>query len=246
MTLEEAQAITARWLAEAGVGPGQRVLDVGAGPGAMTALILERVGPEGSVLGLDREESLLAMARARHAGRPVDYRQVDLAEPLPQDLGTFDAIVGRRVLMYLPDPVATLSRLRALLRPGGLVFFQELVLDEAPTALPLHDTVRGWMVEMLRAESASWTMGRALPRAFAAAGLGWPVMRAEVDVLSAGQPDSLTDRLRYVMPRLHAAGISAEDIDIDTLPARLLEERARVGQPWMSEQAVAAWARPAR
>lgn len=244
MTLEEAQAITARWLAEAGVGPGQRVLDVGAGPGAVTALLLERIGPEGCVVGLDREEPLLAMARARHAGRPVEYRQVDLAGPLPRDLGTFDAIVGRRVLMYLPDPGATLSRLRSLLRPGGLVFFQELVLDETPSALPLHDAVRGWLVAMLRAESASWSMGLALPRLFAEAGLGWPVMRAEVDVLSAGQPDSLVERLRFMTPRLASAGISAENIDIDTLSARLMEERARVGLPWMSERAVAAWSRP--
>jgi SAM-dependent methyltransferase len=243
MTYEEGQAITLRWLADAGIGPGQRVLDVGAGPGSVTALLLEHIGPDGSVVGLDRDAAFLEQARARHAGRPVVYREVDLAGPLPDDLGTFDAIVGRRVLMYLPDPVGTLRSLARLLRPGGVVFFQEFVLDDAPSALPLHDTVRDWLITMLRGERASWTMGAALPGLFAEAGLGWPVMRAEIDVATPGQPDSLVDRIRFVLGRLAAAGIDPATIDVETLSARLHAERAAVGVPWMADRAVAAWAR---
>ena len=140
MTLEEAQAITQRWLSDAGVGPGQRVLDVGAGPGALTATLLERVGPEGSVVGLDREETFLSLARTRHAGRAAVFHQVDLAGPLPDDLGTFDAIVGRRVLMYLPDPVATLTRLRALLTEAGFTDIE--APDVGDTAPGLFLTAR--------------------------------------------------------------------------------------------------------
>lgn len=243
MNYEEGQAITGRWLTDAGIGPGQRVLDVGAGPGSVTALLLDRLGPDGEVVGIDNNDPFLDQARARHAGRNATFRHVDLAGPLPDDLGTFDAIVGRRVLMYLPDPAATLTRLRLLLRPGGLVFFQEFVLDDAPTALPLHDTVRSWLITMLRAESASWTLGQDLPKLFAAAGLPWPVMRAEVDVACPGQPDSLLDRLRFVLPRLAAVGIDEATIGLDTLSQRLHDERAAAQTAWMADIAVAGWAR---
>ena len=243
MHYDEAQLVTRRWLVEAGVGPGQRVLDLGTGTGSVAALLLDLVGPEGEVVGLDRHGPFVAMARERLAGRSYHVRDVDLDGPLPDDLGMFDVIVERRVLMYLRDPAATLARALRHLRPGGLVLCQGFVLDEAPTALPLHDTVRDWMVRMLAFESASWTFGRQLPTVFRDAGLPPPVMRAEVDVASSGQPDSLAERIRFVLPRLVEAGIPAEVIDLDTLSARLSAERAQVGQAWLADVAVVAWAR---
>jgi SAM-dependent methyltransferase len=205
--------------------------------------VFERVGPTGSVVGLDRDETWLAAARAQHAGRSAEFRAVDLAGGLPDDLGTFDALVARRVLMYLPDPAATLRRLVAHVRPGGVVFVQEFVLFDTPTALPLHDTVRGWMQRMLGAEGVPWDFGRSLPRLFSAAGLPAPVIRAEADVASPGQGDSLVDRIRFVLPRLVEAGVSAAEIDVDTLGERLRAERDARGEAWFGDLVVAGWAR---
>lgn len=243
MNYEEGQALTLRWLGEAGIGPGQRVLDAGCGPGNLARLVFARVGPTGGVVGIDRDEAWLAAAREQHAGRDAEFRRVDLAGELPDDLGTFDALVARRVLMYLPDPVATLRRLVARVRPGGVVFVQEFVLFDEPTSFPLHDAVRGWMRRMLEAEGASWTFGRSLPRLFVGAGLPAPVIRAEADVASAGQPDSLVDRVRFVLPRLVEAGIPAAEIDVDTLGERLRAERDARGEAWFGELVVAGWAR---
>ncbi|MEQ1565304.1 MAG: methyltransferase domain-containing protein [Myxococcota bacterium] len=243
MTHEEAQAVTLRWLGEAGVAPGARVLDFGCGPGHLTGLLLSCVGEGGSVVGLDNHEGFLTSARAQHAGRDVVFHTADLRGPLPQDLGSFDAVIGRRVLMYLPDPRAALERLCALLRPGGLVFVQEFVLFDTPTALPLHDRVRGWLQQMLEREGVSWQFGRELPRLFSGAGLPAPVMRAEAAVAAPGHPDTLAERIGWMVPRLVDAGIAAADIDIDSLADRLRAERDTVGQPWFGELAVAAWAR---
>ena len=241
MTYEEGQALTLRWLGDAGLTACARVLDVGCGPGHLARLVFERIGVGGALVGLDRDVAFLDQARAQHQGRDATFLHADLAGELPRDLGTFDAIVGRRVLMYLPDPAATLRRLVTHLRPGGTVFFQEFILLDSPTLLPLHDRVRGWMKTMLEEERASWQFGRQLPRVFSEAGLPPPVMRAEADVASPGQPDSLADRVRFVLPRLMQAGISADDIDIDTLAARLRAERDSRGEPWFGELAVAAW-----
>jgi SAM-dependent methyltransferase len=241
MNYEDGQALTLRWLGEAGLAPGARVLDVGCGPGNLARLAFARIGPTGSLVGLDRDEGHLAQARAQHAGREATFLPTDLAGALPKGLGSFDAIIGRRVLMYLPDPAATLRRLVAHLRPGGLLFFQEFILFDTPTPLPLHDRVRGWMRTMLEAEGASWQMGRELPRLYAEAGMSAPVLRAEVDVASPGQPDSLVDRIRFVLPRLAEAGISAEEIGVESLGARLQAERDGLGQAWFGEVAVAGW-----
>ncbi|MEQ1503370.1 MAG: methyltransferase domain-containing protein [Myxococcota bacterium] len=242
MNYDEGQALTLRWLGEAGLAPGMRVLDAGCGPGNLARLVFARIGDAGSLVGVDTDEAYLAQARAQHAGRDATFVRADLNGPLPDGLGVFDAIVARRVLLYLADPGACLRRLRPLLRPGGILFVQEFVLFDHPTALPLHDRVRGWMQRMLDREGAPWQLGRELPRLFAEAGLPCPVIRAEADVAAPGQPDSLVDRIRFVLPRLIEAGIPAAEIDVDTLGDRLRAERDGLGQAWFGELVVAGWA----
>ena len=242
MTEQDAQAATGRWMDEAGVVPGMRVLDVGCGPGAVTALLLERVGPGGRVVGIDRAPPLLELAAARNPDPRATFVRADLDAALPE-LGAFDAVVGRRVLMYLKDPAATLARMVALVRPGGVVLFQELVIDTAPTGLRLHDALRDALVGMLAHESASWTLGRALPGIFRRAGLPAPVMRAEIGVAAPGQPDTLAARVGMMRERLAAGGASPELLDTDTLGARLHAEREEAGVAWLAEAAVVAWTR---
>jgi SAM-dependent methyltransferase len=244
MTEQEAQAVTGRWLDEAGVAPGMRVLDVGCGPGAVTELLLARVGPEGRVVGIDRAPTLLAIAAARNPDPRASFVEADLEVGL-LDLGTFDAVIGRRVLMYLRDPAATLARMAERVRPGGLVLFQELAIDMAPSGLPLHDALRDALVAMLAHESASWTLGRALPGVFLRAGLGAPVMRAEIGVAAPRQPDTLAARVAMMQDRLAAAGAPEDLLDTDTLAFRLHAEREEAGLAWMAEASVVAWARVA-
>ena len=243
MTYEEGQALTSRWLGAAGLRPGQRVLDLGCGPGNLARLAFDHIGDSGALVGLDRDPAHLAAAAAQHAGRPATFLRADLADPLPDGLGDFDAVILRRVLMYLPDPAALLRAAAARLRPGGLIFAQELVMEPPPPALPLHRAAVGWLRQMLDHEGASHRMGLELPRLFAAAGLPAPAMRAEADVAAPGQPCTLAFRLRFVLPRLAEAGVDLNDVQIDTLEARLRAERDQTGEVWMGDLAVAGWAR---
>ncbi len=101
----------------AGVAPGQRVLDVGCGPGALTTELVERVGPE-SVSAVDPSESFVAAARARHPD--VDIHQ-ESAERLSYPDDTFDASLAQLVVHFMSDPVAGLTEMRRVTRPGGRV-----------------------------------------------------------------------------------------------------------------------------
>jgi SAM-dependent methyltransferase len=115
----------------AGVHGGQRVIDVGCGPGALIAELVRRVGPD-SVAGVDPSEPFVAAARVRHPG--VDVQRAP-AEHLPFPDGTFDAALAQLVVHFMSDPVAGLTEMARVTKPGGVV--AACVWDHAGSQGPL-------------------------------------------------------------------------------------------------------------
>jgi arsenite methyltransferase len=104
-----------------GAAPGERILDVGCGPGFYLAELLEKVGPRGSVVGVDVSPQMLAVAARRCEGHGnVDFRKGD-ATALPVEDAGFDAALSVQVLEYVPDTAAALAELRRAVRVGGRV-----------------------------------------------------------------------------------------------------------------------------
>src|SRR6188474_2241406 len=91
----------------AGIEAGQRVLDVGCGPGALTAVLADRLGP-GAVSAADPSEPFVAAARARNPG--VDVVRAS-AEALPFADGTFDTTLAQLVVHFMSDPVTGLAEM---------------------------------------------------------------------------------------------------------------------------------------
>ncbi|MBZ0295180.1 MAG: methyltransferase domain-containing protein [Anaerolineae bacterium] len=100
----------------AGIQPGQHVLDVACGTGVLARAVAKRVGPAGSVIGLDINEGMLAVA-ARKAPQ-IEWRQ-GRAEALPFDNDQFDAVVSQFALMFFEDRQAAIREMVRVLRPGG-------------------------------------------------------------------------------------------------------------------------------
>jgi ubiquinone/menaquinone biosynthesis C-methylase UbiE len=100
-----------------GVHAGQTVLDVGCGPGAATAELVRRLGPD-AVAAVDPSEQFIAAARARHPG--VDVRLAS-AEDLPYRDGTFDATFAQLVVHFMTDPVAGLAEMARVTSGEGVV-----------------------------------------------------------------------------------------------------------------------------
>lgn len=101
----------------AAVAPGQRVLDVGCGPGALTAELVRRLGP-GAVSAVDPSEPFVAAARGRYPGVSV---QAAAAEQLPFEDQAFDAALAQLVVHFMADPVAGLREMARVTREGGVV-----------------------------------------------------------------------------------------------------------------------------
>jgi len=99
------------------VAPGQRVLDVGCGPGALTAVLVDRVGAD-SVTAVDPSEPFVEAARLRFP--EVDVRRAP-AEDLPFAADVFDASIAQLVVHFMTNPVAGLREMRRVTRPGGVV-----------------------------------------------------------------------------------------------------------------------------
>lgn len=242
--------ITLRWLERAGIGPGMSVVDVGCGPGDVTLLAADLVGPAGSVTGVDGAPEGLALARSRakRAGlRMVRYEEADVDSWLPDE--PVDAVVGRLILMHLPDPAATLVRLAGAVRPGGVVAFQDVVLAtrRAEPDLPLVDAFNGWVLQTLRRAGRPVDLGLRLAALFREAGLpeagliaGQPVERGAGALgysIMAGDVVSL-------LPRMEHFGIAeAAEVGPESFERRLREEAAAADATLLSPLMVGAWAR---
>jgi arsenite methyltransferase len=95
-------------------------LDVGSGPGNVTAALARAAGPDGLALGVDISEPMLARAVGAEAGPTVGFLRAD-AQRLPFRDETFDAATSLAVLQLIPDPATTLSEIARVLKPGGRV-----------------------------------------------------------------------------------------------------------------------------
>jgi ubiquinone/menaquinone biosynthesis C-methylase UbiE len=242
--------LTEQVFRRAGLGPGMRVLDIGCGAGDVSLLAAGLVGPTGGVLGVDRAAAAVALARerARAAGLgSVAFQQAELAELEPGR--PFDALVGRLVLMYLPDPSAALAGLLRLVRPGGLVVFQEMEMSMARAAppVPLFQACGEWIRETIRRAGFETDMGSRLFPTFLGAGLPGPAMSLDGRVEGgAGSPvyELMAETVRSLLPAMERLGVaSAAAVGVETLAARLEAEVCAAGGVVVFPPLVGAWAR---
>jgi len=241
--------VTETFLREAGVGLGQRVLELGSGVGDVAMLLSRLVGPSGEVVAIERDVRSINRAKARviEAGlHNVAFVPTDIAQF--SSATWFDALVGRYVLQFLPDPVRVLRSLYKYVRSGGIVAFQEV--SWAPFAalsanLPLWSASVSLLREISVRVGVNIEMGPALYRVFQDAGLPIPKIRVAMEL--GADPEFtrlLPDAIASVYPHIERHGLKLNDVgDLASLRQRLDEEvlSANVVVPWLP--LVGAWCR---
>src|SRR5262249_16036907 len=118
----------ARWLLDQlDIRPGARAIDLGCGPQGVLDLLSERVGPRGSVVGLETSADFVAAARKFVANRQLANVEVvqgnAMATKLPRE--SFDVVFARLMLVNVPEPERVIEEMVALLRPGGVIASHE-------------------------------------------------------------------------------------------------------------------------
>jgi SAM-dependent methyltransferase len=227
------QPFTRRVLLEAGVITGMSVLDVGCGPGEVSLLAAELVGPSGGVLGIDASADMLAVARTRAQSAGLGHVSFQAADLRSLTLDQqFDVLVGRFILMHLPQPETVLRQLLHSVRPGGIVVFQEYDLSSFADAFYPSSSLweQTWRLSTLTFQRAGGNLhaGMQLPSIFRAAGLPTPHMSYEASI--GADPDwpgfeMRAADVRQFLPLILQFGLATEEeIAIETLADRLREE----------------------
>jgi SAM-dependent methyltransferase len=201
---------------------------------------------------VDQDPGVLDTARARAEASGltnVSFHAGDLREGVNGD--DFDAVVGRLVLLYVPDPAKTLRGFVERLKPGGIVAFGEFnflpasVVTQPPT--PSSESLWAWIQAVVRGIGLDPATGYHLRSIFLDAGLPEPEMNVCAPL--GGGPDFPgydygAETLRSMLPLILKLGIAtADEVDIDTMAQRLRAEIVGSGGVLKTPDLVGAWTR---
>ena len=178
------------WMLErVGIQPGERVIDLGCGPGGALDLLAKRVGPSGSVLGLERSPRFVELARKFVADENLPQVEVREGDAYETGLapGSFDGAHMRLVLVNVPRPAAIVREMVGLVRPGGWVasFEADWLTFLCDPRLPVWDRLLAAFTANARAQNVDLSIGRRTHGLFSEAGVvdlhvepfvqSWPV-----------------------------------------------------------------------
>jgi SAM-dependent methyltransferase len=238
-------------LQAAGIAPGMRVLDLGTGLGHVARLIASLVGPQGSVVGIDRSGAALTEARRRDGepGAKVTFVEGDVTRWVSPE--PFDAVVERLVLFHVADPVAVVRHHRQNLRRDGLFVSIEFDIGGARTEPPVPLAVEAlrWVDEGFIAGGAAPRIGARIGSILHDAGLQ---QVANYGVQAYLQPDDpagpalLAAVVRSLAPVIVTRGIaSAHELQLDTLQSRIADEITRARAVFLPPTVSGGWGRVA-
>lgn len=204
---------------------GMNVLDVGCGNGEISFLLADAVGEKGHVDGIDINPAAIhaALEQKKKANRQnISFAVANLNKLTGKK---YDAIFGRRVLMYQNDIPDTVNTLKNLLSPGGIMIFQES--DEAGSLLndqnelPVHITAQNWIWETVRREGGNTHIGSELYHLMKTAGLQVTDYCSEAVLQTAESGSDLAWVVNVMQKRMEALGIHPET---EALEERLNKE----------------------
>jgi SAM-dependent methyltransferase len=236
---------SAALLRASGLAPGMRVLDLGTGLGHVAFQIAEIVGPQGAVVGVDREAPLLAVAETRRTGDNVSFVESDVRTARFDE--PFDAVTCRLLLFHLPDAVDVLRHHRVNLKPDGL--FVALDFDagsaRAEPPVPLAEQAAGWIDAAFRAAGADPRVGAKLIPLLREAGYT-DVAGFGIQGYSAPEDAAafVSGLVRTLAPTILGHGIATEgDLGLDTIKDRLRRELEDGRAVFLPPTVAGAWGR---
>jgi ubiquinone/menaquinone biosynthesis C-methylase UbiE len=241
---------TEQALRAAGLQPGMRVLDIGCGPGDVSLIAARLVGPTGRVIGIDASPEIVALARRRATEDgviTVSFEHSTVDDITPDE--PVDAVIGRLILMHLPEPVAALRRLATLVRPGGVIAFCDFDMTAARSVpwLPTWQAAAEAIASAFRGAGLDPQFGTTLHRLFRHAGLGTPTLTISAPVGTAKDTEHaayVANSWRLMQPVAERLGVvDGRLADLEALQSNLCNEIAAADGMAVLPALITAWTR---
>jgi SAM-dependent methyltransferase len=240
--------LTDQVLGKAGLSSGMNVLDAGCGPCEVMRLMAKRVGPTGSVTGVDIDEAVgaygLAQMQVVEAGS-FHFHRANLLDGSLVPGAPFDFVFCRFLLLHMDDPVEMVRRLAAQIRPGGTLVAMDYVMDTARIA-PFHPILqRG--IEIMNGTMAGagrpLDAGVRLGEWFSKAGLPMPHGTDAQTILDVSHSDPmLAKAVEGFGPEAVRLGLASEE-EVASLPEQIRAVSARGEHMILRPTVTAAWTR---
>ncbi len=217
----------------AGFGEGDRLLDVGCGPGFLSFDLAERVGPNGTVVAVDGSERFIRHLRREAEARRLDTVRAVVADVRDVDLeeASFDGAICRWVLMFVAEPERVVANVARALRPGGVFAVMEYVQFRTLSLWPrgerfrrLYDAVH----ELIARSGGDADVGGRVPELVQRAGLDVVELRP---ILRVGRPGSPLWRWLEATNANHPNLVDAALLTASELEAYTREWEERAGDP---------------
>ena len=206
-----------------GAQPGDRILDVGCGPGFYSRELLDKVGADGSVTGVDQSPQMLGVARRRGEGFGNARFEEGDATALPVESGGFDRALSVQVLEYVSDVGGALAEIHRALRPGGRV----VIWDVDWATVSWHSEDAGRMARVLQAwdeHLADPSLPRTLTASLRAAGFEDVRMDGHAFATAELSEETYGGAALPVIER-YVAGQGSADVEAWAAEQRALGER---------------------
>jgi len=224
---------TEQLLQRAGISTGMHALDLGCGIGEVSLMAARLVGRHGTVTAIDIDQAALATAADRAGEQALgNLRFVQGSIDQYKPGRTFDAVIGRHILIHSRDPLGILCKAYECLSPAGVAVFQEYdfsTMHRAYPPCPMRERLMAVFRDFFGAMTHG-NIGTQLLPLLLEAGFRAPDCRVEYPM--DGGPDSpfyewMAESFRSIAPRAAAAGFVKEsDFDIDALEQQLRQEGA--------------------
>jgi ubiquinone/menaquinone biosynthesis C-methylase UbiE len=224
----ELAAANATLVDRAALPPGAAAIDLGCGPWGILDILADRVGPQGRVVGLDADPSLVAMARELVAERGLDNVEVLLGDARQTGLnsGSFDVVHARTLLINVPDPELVVQEMVRLAKPGGWVLSFEP--DPEPSICyppnPAYQRLLEIFPRVFTRNGADWRIGRRVAELYRRAGLADVHVEVRSDIYPKGHTRRTirVDLVRSMRQYVVELGLARDD-ELDQIFTEALE-----------------------
>ncbi|WP_108868571.1 class I SAM-dependent methyltransferase [Aquimarina aquimarini] len=225
--------ITRKLIESSGIKNGMKVLDLGCGNGNVTFLLADYIGQDGLIVGIDSNENAIneAKLKSKKLGLSnIFFHLGNLDQDFKLGYSGFDAVIVRRVLMYLPNPKKTIQTTLNYLKPKGLFLAQENDLSLTPIGLksmPEHIKIISLIKKTLEKENVNLKMGLELNTILTDVGLSVEKVWVETAISTPNQPTPWAYLGKMMKDRMLEQKVinDVSEIGLETLEKRLSEER---------------------